>query len=201
MPTYVVHAESLEVGDPPPNSAENLCGRQSATSRRRCTFLRPVCYQLILLSPGACHGSASSSRGRTGNRGAYKPFSLLLTHVDVAQDAYVLSRILSDTNNANLGSQIHLIAQTYDTIRRPIGNATLVMTKKYGKLSELTDDEKELPFVKAHDDKVPHEVLMAYMNKSQRCRKILWDTSDGVEEQCQNALKLLRSLAVPESKM
>ena len=119
----------------------------------------------------------------------------------MAQDAYVLSCILLNSNfGPNLTSQIHLIAQTYDAIRRPIGNAIIALTKKRGKLNELTDDEKELPVVKAHDDKVPHEVLVAYMNKSERCRNSLLDMPDW-EEQCRNALKLLRGLRKVESKM
>ncbi|KAF8693040.1 hypothetical protein AX14_002349 [Amanita brunnescens Koide BX004] len=117
------------------------------------------------------------------------------------EDAYVLSCILLNSNfGPNLTSQIHLIAQTYDAIRRPIGNAIIALTKKRGKLNELTDDEKELPVVKAHDDKVPHEVLVAYMNKSERCKNSLLDMPDW-EEQCRNALKLLRSLRKVESKM
>ena len=119
----------------------------------------------------------------------------------MAQDAYVLSCILSNSDfGPNLPSQVHLIAKTYDAIRRPIGNAILVLAKKRGKLNELTDDEKELPDVKAHDDKVPHEVLVAYMNKSERFKNSLLDMPDG-EEQCRNALKLLRVLRKAESKM
>ena len=109
----------------------------------------------------------------------------------IAQDAYVLSRILSDVNTTNLKSQVHLITQAYDAIRRPIGNATLVSTKACGKLTELTDDEKELPFVKGHDDSVPHEVLEAYIKKLEHHWKFLWHTFDTVEEQCQNALNML----------
>ena len=119
----------------------------------------------------------------------------------MAQDAYFLSRMLSDTNSMNLRSQIHLIAQTYDAIRRPIGNAALMLTKKCGKLDELIDDDKELPFVKEHDDKVPHEVLLAYNKKADDCRKAFRDISNGMEEKCENALNLLRELRKPESKM
>ena len=119
----------------------------------------------------------------------------------MGQDAYVLSHILSDSNCTNTGLQMHLITQTYDAIRRPIGNATLLLTKKHGKLCGLTEDEKELPFVRAHDDKVPLEVLVAYMKKADGYKKVVWDTSDGVEEQCQDALKLLRALRKPKSKM
>ena len=119
----------------------------------------------------------------------------------MAQDAYFLSRMLSDTNGMNLRSQIHLIAQIYDAIRRPIGNAALMLTKKCGKLDELIDDDKELPFVKEHDDKVPHEVLLAYNKKADDCRKAFRDISSGMEEKCENALKLLRELRKPESKM
>jgi hypothetical protein len=118
----------------------------------------------------------------------------------MAQDAYVLARILSDINT-NPRSQIHSITQAYDAIRRPIGNAALISTKRCGKLTELTDDEEELPFVKAHDDRVPHEVLVAYIEKLERYWKFLWDAFDGVEEQCQKALTLVRGLRRPESKM
>ena len=119
----------------------------------------------------------------------------------MSQDAYFLSRILSGVNSMNLRSQIHLIAQIYDKIRRPIGNAALMLTKKCGKLNEFIDDEKELPFVKEHDDKVPHEVLVAYAMKAEDCKKALRDISEGMEEQCENALKLLLELRKPESKM
>ena len=76
-----------------------------------------------------------------------------------------------------------------------------MLTKKCGKLDELIDDEKELPFVKAHDDKVPHEVLVAYIKKSGDYKQELRDIFDGMEENCENALKLLRDLRKPESKM
>jgi hypothetical protein len=66
-----------------------------------------------------------------------------------------------------------------------------VSTKACGKLTELTDDEKELPFVKEYDDRVPHEVLVAYMKKLEHHWKFLWNTFDTVEEQCQNALNML----------
>lgn len=109
----------------------------------------------------------------------------------IAQDAYVLSYILSDVSGTNLKSQVHLITQVYDAIRRPIGNAVLVSTKACGKLTELTDDENELPFVKEYDDRVPHEVLEAYMKKLEHHWKFLWNAFDTVEEQCQNALNML----------
>ena len=55
--------------------------------------------------------------------------------------------------------------------------------------------------MEAHDDKVLPEVLVAYMKKAEGYKKMIWDISDGVEEQCQNALKLLRVLRKPKSKM
>ncbi len=117
----------------------------------------------------------------------------------MTQDAYVLSVMLADvTGTTNLKSQIPLITHIYDAIRRPLGNASIAATKLCGKLTGLTDDEKELPFVKARDETVPHEVLVAYIEKLESRWRWLWDASDQIEEQCQEALKLLRISRKPE---
>ena len=90
-------------------------------------------------------------------------------------------------------SQVPSITHTYDAIRRPIGNATIAVTKACGKLTRLTDDEKELPFVKAHDEMVPHEVLATDIKKPENRTRRVWNGSARIEEQCQDALNLLRS--------
>jgi hypothetical protein len=117
----------------------------------------------------------------------------------MTQDAYILSVMLTDvTGTTNLKSQIPLITHTYNAVRRPAGNALIAATKLCGKLTGLTDDEKELPFVKALDENVPHEVLVAYIEKLESRWRWLWDASDQIEEQCQEALKLLRISRTPE---
>jgi hypothetical protein len=114
------------------------------------------------------------------------------------QDAYILSVMLTDVTGT---TQIPLITHIYDAIRRPVGNASIAATKLCGKLAGLTDNEKELPLVKAHDEMVPHEVLVAYVKKLENCWRRPWDASLGVEEQCQYARKLLRSSGKLESKL
>ena len=118
----------------------------------------------------------------------------------MAQDAYILSVLLTDvTDTTNLKSQIPQITHIYDAIRRPVGNASIAATKLCGKLSGFTDDEKELPVVKAHDEMVPHEVLVAYIKKLAKSWRRPWDASPQpqIEEGCQDALKLLRSSRKP----
>ena len=119
----------------------------------------------------------------------------------MAQDAYILSRLLTDPDTTNLSSQIPLVTRAYDAIRRPIGNTVLELTKTCGKLTGLADDEKKLPPVKAGDEAVPHEILVAYIKKLEHYWQWLWDGSAPVEDQRQDALKLLRGLRKPESKM
>ena len=119
----------------------------------------------------------------------------------MTQDAYILSVMLADvTGTTNPKSQIPLITHTYDAIRRPVGNASIAATKLCGKLAGLTDDEKELPAVKAHDETVPHEVLVAYIKKLETYRRWPWDSAR-LEEHCKDALKLLRSSGKLESKL
>jgi hypothetical protein len=126
-------------------------------------------------------------------------FSFML--MMMVQDAYILSHLLTDADTMNLSSQIPLITRVYDSIRRPIGNTALAMSKTCGKLTGLADDEKKLPFVKAGDETVPHEILVAYIKKLEHHWQWLWDDSVLVEDQRQDALKLLRGLRKPESKM
>ncbi|KAF8345350.1 salicylate hydroxylase [Amanita rubescens] len=110
------------------------------------------------------------------------------------EDAYILSAMLTDvTGTPSPESQILLITHIYDAIRRPIGNASIEETKACGKLKGLTDDEKELPFVKPHDETVPHEVLVAYVKKSESRWRWLRDAPTRIKEQGQDAVKLLRS--------
>ena len=119
----------------------------------------------------------------------------------MTQDAYILSVMLADvTGTTDPKSQIPLITHTYDAIRRPVGNASITATKLCGKLAGLTDDEKELPAVKAHDETVPHEVLVAYMKKLEAYRRLPWHSAR-LEEHCRDALKLLRSSRKLESKL
>jgi len=113
------------------------------------------------------------------------------------EDAYILSRLLADPGTTDVRSQIPIITCIYDAIRRPAGNTALMVAKTCGKLTGLTDDEKELPEVKAYDDTVPHDVLVAYIKKMERSRQMIWDASALVDGQCQDALKLLRSLRKP----
>jgi hypothetical protein len=120
----------------------------------------------------------------------------------MTQDAYVLSVMLTDvTGTPSFESQILSITRIYDAIRRPIGNASIEDTKACGKLKGLTDDEKELPFVKPHDETVPHEVLVAYVKKSESRWTWLRNAPTRIDEQGQDALKLLRSSRKPESKL
>jgi hypothetical protein len=122
-------------------------------------------------------------------------------YANIGQDAYILSRILTDVHATNLRSQTPIITRVYDAIRLPIGNAALTSTKTCGKLTGLADDENKLPFVEAGDETVPHEVLVAYIKKLERRWQWLWDDSAPVEDQCRDALKLLRELRKPESRM
>jgi len=120
----------------------------------------------------------------------------------MTQDAYILSAMLTDvTGTPSLESQTLSITHIYDAIRRPIGNASIAETKACGKLKGLTDDEKELPFMKTHDETVPHEVLVAYVKKLESRWRWLRDAPTRIEEQGQDALKLLRSSRKPESKL
>ena len=136
-----------------------------------------------------------------GKQWRYVRSLLFVVLMMMAQDAYILSRLLTEADATNLSSQIPLITRVYDAIRRPIGNAVLALTKTCGKLTGLVDDEKKLPFVKAGDETVPHEILMAYIKKVEHHWQWLWDDSAPVEDQRQDALKLLRELRKPESKM
>ena len=120
----------------------------------------------------------------------------------MTQDACVLSAMLTDvTGTPSLESQIPLITHIYDAVRRPSGNALITDTKACGKLKGLTDDEKELPFVKPHDETVPHEILVAYIKKLENRWQWLRDAPTRIEEQGQDALKLLRSSRKAESKL
>lgn len=120
-----------------------------------------------------------------------------LDKLTITQDAYILSHLLADPDATDVRSQIPVITCIYDAIRRPAGNTALTVARTCGKLTGLTDDEKELPEVKAHDDTVPHDVLVAYIKKMERSRQMIWDASALVDGQCQDALKLLRSLRKP----
>lgn len=130
-----------------------------------------------------------------------KPSFSFMLMMMMVQDAYILSHLLTDADNMNLSSQIPLITRVYDSIRRPIGNTALAMSKTCGKLTGLVDDEKKLPFVKARDETVPHEILVAYIKKLEHHWQWLWDYSAPVEDQRQDALKLLRGFRKPESRM
>jgi hypothetical protein len=109
------------------------------------------------------------------------------------QDAYILSNLLA---SPDAECHIPVITCIYDAIRRPAGNTALVLAKKCGKLTGLTDDEKALPDVKAHDT-VPHDVLVAYIKEVERRRQSVWDASALADGQCQEALRLLRGLRKP----
>lgn len=112
----------------------------------------------------------------------------------VTQDAYILSRLLA---SPDADCHIPVITCIYDAIRRPAGNTALVLAKKCGKLTGLTDDEKALPNVEAHDDMVPHDALVAYIKEVERRRQTVWDASALADRQCQEALGLLRGLSRP----
>ncbi|KAF8621275.1 hypothetical protein AX15_007931 [Amanita polypyramis BW_CC] len=106
------------------------------------------------------------------------------------EDAYVLARILLHSDIAQPAAQIPLITHVYDAVRQPIGNKALLLANTLGKLTELTDDDMELPFVQGGDEKVPHEVLEGYVKKMLGHWKWHWETS--VEDECQEASRLLQ---------
>lgn len=112
----------------------------------------------------------------------------------VMQDAYILSHLLA---SPDADCHVPVITCIYDAIRRPAGNTALVLAKKCGKLTGLTDDEKILLDVKPHDDRVPHDALVAYIKEVDRRRQMVWDASALAERQCQEALVLLRGLRRP----
>ncbi|KAF8621267.1 hypothetical protein AX15_007927 [Amanita polypyramis BW_CC] len=105
------------------------------------------------------------------------------------EDAYVLAHILL---HPDITTQIPLITHAYDAIRRPIGNKALLLTKTAGKLTQLTDDNGELPYVKEGDDSVPREVLEGYAKQVVHHWKWLWETS--VEDKCWDASRLMRKI-------
>ncbi|KAK2467655.1 hypothetical protein APHAL10511_000510 [Amanita phalloides] len=118
------------------------------------------------------------------------------------EDAYLLTCVLTHPDVAHeLKSQMPMITGIYDTVRRPVGNASLMLTKTCGKLTGLTDDDIELPRVKEGDDKVPHDVLVKYIKKLEHKWQWLWDGSTRVEDQCQEASSLLRGLRRREAKL
>ena len=100
----------------------------------------------------------------------------------IMQDACILSAMLTDvTGTTSPKSQISSIMRIYDAIRGPIGNTSIAVTKACGKLTGLTDEEKELLFGKARDKMVPHEVLVIQIKKLEN-RRGGWNGSARMEE-------------------
>ncbi|PFH51267.1 hypothetical protein AMATHDRAFT_142975, partial [Amanita thiersii Skay4041] len=108
------------------------------------------------------------------------------------EDAYTLAYVLSHSDIVKSTAQMPLVTHVYNAIRQPFGNNVLDTSRICGRLSGLTDPDKQFPEINEGDDTVPHEVLEGIILKMEGLWKWLWDSS--VEDRCEEASSMLRRI-------